>query len=53
MIHQNSTDLQFFDKCDFGPTQSFFNNLSPFYLPETKSIPVDRAWIALSPGGVV
>jgi hypothetical protein len=48
MTHQSPEDLLFFDKCDFGPIQYLFNYFSPFYLPEAKSIPVDRACSALS-----
>jgi hypothetical protein len=46
--HKSPEDLQFFDKCDFGPIQYLFNNFSPFHLPEARSISFDRAHLALS-----
>ncbi len=53
MAQQSAINLQFFNKCDFGPIQYLFNNFSPFHLPEARSIPVNRACLALSSGRVV
>jgi hypothetical protein len=48
MAHHSAINLQFFDKCDFGPIQYLFNNFSPFDLLEARSIPVDRVCLSLS-----
>jgi hypothetical protein len=53
MAQQSAINLQFFNKCDFGPIQHLFNDFSPFHLPEARSISVDRAHLVLSSGWVV